>query len=735
MANSLFTNDKSSRSLSEFEFLHDPSDKNSKLGVGSFASVKLAKEKKTGKQHAIKIISMHPNKVTNSDLHNIRTEISIHKKLDHPNIIKFYDYIHKDHHVYLVLDFAESGNLYSYIHKRKSLSPEEIFRFFYQSTLAIQYLHQNDVLHRDIKPENLLLDKHKNIKLCDFGWSTRRITEKRLTFCGTYEYMAPEIVHKKPYDYRVDIWSLGVLLYELIHREAPYKGRSLSEISKSLAKDHIRFSSSTHPEAKDLILKILKNNPNDRLSISQILSHPWVQSHLKTEEDDSLQVEEYRVSPRDLLKQQENRSVYGESPRVIPRRDHQHFKSEILASSDNDLHIESLGSQTRTNSNSHLFSSFSGSSTLKEKERERLREKSKEKERLREKSDSHVSHSGNQRSHIHELNANGALKAVDENVAPTRGHIKSSSTISTSILEKISFEDKVSTSSLPKRKIFESSMVSPNLKAKVDNIIHQLSSHSQTATHKSSEHVSMFSSRPLSRNNPQQPSQNPSSETSSIYRHHLEFSQPNQSQQPQSVYRAKTSSRLDENAKSISSFSNTFRVKPDVTDLKDIGSSQYTTKSSYNKKISFPKGDSQPSLYSSISTTTNRSARSKIGSKGSDMFDHERNFSLSNKFSHVDVTKSLNLKSFNNILSTADQNKYKIADGQDGGSSYNKYARGLDHKRKQSYKMGEDSGPANLHLSSLSERRNENKENKKDHMKDKESHMRIREDYTGKFAF
>ena len=96
---------------------------------------------------------MHPDKITNSDLHNIKTEISIHRKLDHPNIIKFYDYIHKDHNVYLILDYAESGNLYSYIHKRKSLSSEEIFRFFYQATLAIQYLHQNDILHRDIKPE------------------------------------------------------------------------------------------------------------------------------------------------------------------------------------------------------------------------------------------------------------------------------------------------------------------------------------------------------------------------------------------------------------------------------------------------------------------------------------------------------------------------------------------------------------------------------------------------------
>lgn len=122
---------------------------------------------------------MDPAKTTSSDLHNIRTEITIHRKLEHPNIVKFHNYIQKDNNVYLILDFANNGNLYSYMHKKKNLQPEEIFRYFYQTCLAFQYLHQNDVLHRDLKPENLLLDQDKNIKLCDFGWATRRITEKR----------------------------------------------------------------------------------------------------------------------------------------------------------------------------------------------------------------------------------------------------------------------------------------------------------------------------------------------------------------------------------------------------------------------------------------------------------------------------------------------------------------------------------------------------------------------------
>jgi len=81
--------------------------------------------------------------------------------------------------MYLILDYAEHGNLYGYMHKKKNLTDNEVFRFFHQTCLAIQYLHQNDILHRDLKPENLLLDKNFNIKLCDFGWSAQRIHEKR----------------------------------------------------------------------------------------------------------------------------------------------------------------------------------------------------------------------------------------------------------------------------------------------------------------------------------------------------------------------------------------------------------------------------------------------------------------------------------------------------------------------------------------------------------------------------
>ena len=550
--------------------------------------------------------------------------------------------------------------------------------------------------------------------------------------------MAPEIVHKKPYDYRVDIWSLGVLLYELIHREAPYKGRSLSEISKSLAKDYISFSSSTHPEAKDLILKILKTNPNDRISMSQILSHPWIQLNLKAEGDSTLPVEDFRVSPRDVLRQENSKGIYGESPRIFPKRDHLNFRSEILASCDNELHVESIGSQTRTHFNTPLLSSFHGSSTLKDSERERLREKAREKERSRAKetinsSENHTNYSGNQRkTPTYDFNLNQVLRSVDENIASVRNHTKSYSTMSNNALEKLGFEDKAR-----KNRIFENDILSPNFKTKVDNIIHQLSSH--TTTHKSSEHTPLFSSRTASRPQLQQPSQNALSESSSIYRHYNESCQPSLGQQPQIISRAKLPSRLDENLTPTASpfaspFASTFRMRPDVENMRDVGYSQQTAKDSYYKKVNFSNVNSQSSLYAPASTT-NRSVRSKMGPRDLEIMD-DKNFSLNHKYSHTDVTKSLNLKSFGNILSTADQNKYRVVDVQEASSSFNKYSKGLDYKRNQGYRVNEDQIPINMYISSsLNDRRNENKENKTDHFKGKESYMRIREEYTGRLVF
>lgn len=136
-------------------------------------------------------------------------------------------------------------------------------------------MHQKGFIHRDLKPENILLDDKYDIKVCDFGWCTEyeQEDEMRKTFCGTYEYMAPEIFDKKPYDEKIDIWALGILLYELVHGKSPFRGNSVIEIYKNIQRGDIRYSSTCSPEVRDLVGRILKKNPYSRISLDEILNH------------------------------------------------------------------------------------------------------------------------------------------------------------------------------------------------------------------------------------------------------------------------------------------------------------------------------------------------------------------------------------------------------------------------------------------------------------------------------
>ena len=128
-------------------------------------------------------------------------------KLSHPNIIRLYSYNETQKDFSLLMEYLDNGTLFTYIRKNKQLSEDTAFNFFIQVANAIYFLHENNFVHRDIKPENILLDKDNNVKLCDFGWCVDMNGGERTTFCGTYEYMAPEIVMDELYAKSIDVWS------------------------------------------------------------------------------------------------------------------------------------------------------------------------------------------------------------------------------------------------------------------------------------------------------------------------------------------------------------------------------------------------------------------------------------------------------------------------------------------------------------------------------------------------
>ena len=177
----------------------------------------------------------------------------------------------------ILLEYAENGDLFNFLNKRGPLDEATACKFFVQTALALSYIHSYKMIHRDVKPENILLDGNKNAKLCDFGWSAEYDEgTKRQTVCGTYEYMAPEILFKKQQDTAIDVWALGILLYELLHNKAPYSGRSLGEVSRKIAAGNIEFDPRTPADAKELVLQILKREPKERPPIKKILQHPFV---------------------------------------------------------------------------------------------------------------------------------------------------------------------------------------------------------------------------------------------------------------------------------------------------------------------------------------------------------------------------------------------------------------------------------------------------------------------------
>ena len=259
------------------------------LGCGSFGRVFLVSHKETKELFALKTIEKRKIMVTYGKLDIIYDEINIHSKLLHENIIKVYNIFEDEESINIIMEYAQNGNLYQLIKKEKNgFSEAKAFDYFIQMINAVYYLHSNNIIHRDIKPENILISKDNKLKLCDFGWAKELTLENRSTFCGTMEYMAPEIVGSENYDYSVDIWSLGILLYELLFGHSPFKGNSTNNIILNIKSHELNYDDKNKKisnSCKDLIQHLLNMNPQKRLKIKDILEHPFIKKHSKKKYD------------------------------------------------------------------------------------------------------------------------------------------------------------------------------------------------------------------------------------------------------------------------------------------------------------------------------------------------------------------------------------------------------------------------------------------------------------------
>ena len=262
-------------SLDDLEMLGEKNSQTDILGFGALSQVRKVRLRSNGKIYALK--EMNLNMIHQNDIKNIQREVEFQLHLDHPNIIHLYDSMTTPNNMmYLLLEYAEKNNLFHFIQKTP-IDEKTIHRMFFQTVQGIEYIHKKKIMHRDLKPENILLDANFNAKICDFGWCAEcNEYERRQTFCGTNEYMAPEILNQQKQDFMIDIWALGILLYEMYHKRAPFTGRNPKDIFKSIFRRQIAFKAIPMcAEAKDMIDKILQIDPRRRPTIEQIFGHPY----------------------------------------------------------------------------------------------------------------------------------------------------------------------------------------------------------------------------------------------------------------------------------------------------------------------------------------------------------------------------------------------------------------------------------------------------------------------------
>ena len=257
----------------DFEALEDKN-----IGKGGFGCVWKVRHKETKKVYAIKVINKE-SIIKQNLVEQTNREIQIMYKLDHPYIIKLANHFEDDEDFCLIMQYASKGQLYSQIKRLKRLDQKQAAQYMREIISAVKYLHTRDppIIHRDIKPENVLLDSEGICKLADFGWSNfEEGNKQRETYCGTPEYLAPEIINKTGHDENINIWSLGVMLFEMLTGKTPFNFKGdRNQLYNSIKTLKIVWTDDFPPLAKDLISKILRLQPKDRLSLDQIIEHQW----------------------------------------------------------------------------------------------------------------------------------------------------------------------------------------------------------------------------------------------------------------------------------------------------------------------------------------------------------------------------------------------------------------------------------------------------------------------------
>ncbi|KAM6186480.1 ribosomal protein S6 kinase alpha-2 isoform 2-T2 [Rhynchocyon petersi] len=253
------------------------------LGQGSYGKVFLVRKVKAsdaGQLYAMKVLKKATLKVR--DRVRSKMERDILAEVNHPFIVKLHYAFQTEGKLYLILDFLRGGDLFTRLSKEVMFTEEDVKFYLAELALALDHLHGLGIIYRDLKPENILLDEEGHIKITDFGLSKEAIDhdKRAYSFCGTIEYMAPEVVSRRGHTQSADWWSFGVLMFEMLTGSLPFQGKDRKETMALILKAKLGMPQFLSGEAQSLLRALFKRNPCNRLGagldgVEEIKRHPF----------------------------------------------------------------------------------------------------------------------------------------------------------------------------------------------------------------------------------------------------------------------------------------------------------------------------------------------------------------------------------------------------------------------------------------------------------------------------
>jgi protein kinase A len=249
------------------------------LGTGSFGRVHLVQSTHNHRFYAMKVLKK-AQVVKMKQIEHTNDERKMLSRARHPFLITLWGTWQDSRNLYMVMDFVEGGELFSLLRKSQRF-PNPVAKFYAaEVTLALDYLHSQQIIYRDLKPENLLLDRHGHLKITDFGFA-KEVPDITWTLCGTPDYLAPEVVSSKGYNKSVDWWSLGILIFEMLCGFTPFwDSGSPVKIYENILRGKIKYPPYLHPDAVDLLSQLVTADLTKRLGnlhggSEDVKRHPW----------------------------------------------------------------------------------------------------------------------------------------------------------------------------------------------------------------------------------------------------------------------------------------------------------------------------------------------------------------------------------------------------------------------------------------------------------------------------